>query len=90
MTKPNHLKTHAKQGRPQDPSGKWPISDFLKLALTSSFTVTAMFISIRYQVSGIINVIKFLSAIGCDTKFCPVLTNHSQVNKHLVPYSVQY
>ena len=33
-----------------------------------------------------IYVIKFLSAIGCDTKFCPVLINHSQVNKHLVPY----
>ena len=31
-------------------------------------------------------VIRFLSAIGCDTKFCRVLTNHSQVNKHLVPY----
>ena len=33
-----------------------------------------------------IYVIKFLSAIGCDTKLCRVLTNHSQVNKHLVPY----
>ena len=31
-------------------------------------------------------VIKFLSAIGCDTNFCRVLTNHSQVNKRLVPY----
>ena len=29
MTKPKHLKTQAKQGRPQDPSGKWPISDLL-------------------------------------------------------------
>ena len=33
-----------------------------------------------------IYVIEFLSAIGCDTKFCWVLTNPSQVNKHLVPY----